>query len=73
MTGDQPADLGGVAGCAGVVDSVVRRSRMPVPGARPAVQDRSQLRLGRGQLVLQQLAEQVVVAVPLAPVVERDQ
>ena len=37
------------------------------------MQRRNEVWLGLGELSLQQLAEQVVIPVPLAPVVERDQ
>ena len=51
-----------------------RRLRVPVGDAplhRAAVEDRHHLRLAPLELVAQQLAEQVVIAVPLAPPVER--
>ena len=46
---------------------------LPVPGARPPVQDRDQLGLGRGQFVPQHVREQMVVAVPLPLLVERQE
>ena len=48
-------------------------ARLPQPGCRTPVGGRRGRRIGAEQLVSQQLPEQVVVAVPLASVVERDQ
>ena len=43
MAGDEFADLVEVAGGAGMVDCFVGEACLPVPGARPPVQDRNQL------------------------------
>jgi hypothetical protein len=70
---DQLAGLRDVAGEYGMVNGLLGKPCLAVPGARPPVQDRRQRRLGHPQLVLEQLAEQVVVAVPGTLIVQRDQ
>ena len=73
--GDRREDLGrsvAVAGCEGVLECglVVSRRREPVGGA--GVEDRNELGLVLGELALEKLPEEVVVAVRLAPAVERN-
>ena len=71
MAGDEVGRLVDVARADRVADGVVDRALGQVPGGRPPVQLGHVVRRREGQLVLQQLAEEVVVAVPLAAVVER--
>ena len=56
-----------------MADRLVRRSRCPVPAARPLVQDRYDAELGPGQLGPQDLGEEMVVTEPLPALVERHQ
>ena len=53
-----------------MTDRLVRRSGLPVPGARPVMQAGQDVRLGPGQLAAQHLSEEMVVAVPLPGVIE---
>ena len=72
VRGDQ---LGGVLDPAGgdrVVDRLVDAPAGRVPCRRAGVQLGDEVRLGARELALQQVAQQVVVAEPVAAVVERD-
>lgn len=60
-----------VAGRGRVFGRIDNQACVAIPGAGPSVQNRHHVSIGRGELVLQQLAEQLVVAVPLALRVER--
>ena len=73
VAGDQVGGPLVVAGGAGVVDGRLDVAGVLVEGGRPPVQQRDQVGLAPGQLQAQQLGEQVVVAVPVAVVVEGDQ
>jgi hypothetical protein len=68
---DQRARQGQVAGRRGVVDRLRGVALLAVPGACPQVKLRRQLGLHAAELVAQQLAEQVVTAVPAPLGVER--
>jgi hypothetical protein len=68
---DEPGDRGGVARSLGVLDGDLGQPVGLAPGRRPPVELGDEVRLAPAQLARQQLPEQVVVAVPLAPVVER--
>ena len=70
---DQPRHLVGVAGGLGVVDGRLLQPVGLAPGRGPPVQLRDQLGLAPPELGTEQVAEQVVVAVPLPSAVERDQ
>jgi len=72
VPGDQGACLGQVPGRAGVSDGLVDVAGRLVPGCGPPVQHRHQLRLAGAKLEAQQVGEQLVVAVPLAAVVQRN-
>ena len=61
-----------VPGPLGVPDGRLRQTVRLVPGRRPGVELGDHLRLPPHQLGVEQLPEEVVVAVPLAPSVERD-
>ena len=71
MLRDQFAGPVGVAGGQRVSDSFVRRPGRPVPGAGPRVQGGHQARLAPGQLAVQNLGEQVVIAEPLPVPIKR--
>ena len=71
VLGDQVGRLLQVARADRVVHSVVHRALGQMPGRRPPVQLGDLRRRRQRQLVLEQLAEQVVVAIPLAAVVQR--
>ena len=73
MPGDQGRRLGERSGRAGVADGLVEVAGLLMPGGGPLVQGRHQPRLGGGELQAEQLGEQVVVAIPVAAVVERHQ
>jgi hypothetical protein len=73
VVADQVGGLRELPRGGGVVDRRLHVTGVPVPCRRPAVERRDQLRLAAGQLQAQQLREQMVVAVPLAVVVERHQ
>jgi hypothetical protein len=62
-----------VAGRGRVVGRVDDQTSVPIPGARAAVETGESVRRGRLELVLEELTEEVVIAVPLAPGVERDE
>ena len=68
---DEPGDTIGVAGALGVVDRVLRRPVGLEPCRRAHVELAGSARFLPAQLRQQQLAQQVVVAVPLAAPVER--
>ena len=70
MLGQQVGDHRGVWGRGRVLHRVLDEPVVTAPGRRPAAQLHG--RLG-SELQLQHFAEQVVVAVPLATRVERDQ
>ena len=69
---DQPGDLLRVARGLGVFDGRLRHGVRLVPLRRPGVQPGNDVRLASAELGVQQLSEQLVVAVPLAAAVERD-
>ena len=71
--GDQPGGPVGVTCGLGMVDGQLRQPVGLAPGGRPDVQLGDQLGLAPVQLGPQQLAEQVVIAVPLAAAVQRNQ
>ena len=73
MPGDQRSRLDELSGRAGVTDGLIQVARLPVPGRGPPVQGRQQPRLPAGELHAEQLREQVMVAIPLASLVERRQ
>jgi hypothetical protein len=68
---DQPGDRVGVAGGLGMLDGDLGQAVGLAPRPRPPVELGDHLRLTPAELARQQLPEQEVVAVPLAPVVER--
>ena len=70
---DQRSRVSKVPGRAPVVDGLLDVAGLPVPGRGPPMQARHQPGLVVGQLQAQQLGEQLVVAVPLAMVVQRYQ
>ena len=70
---DELARFLDLLGCHQVRDRVRNQPAVTQPGRRAPVGGRRGRWIGAEQLVPQQLAEQVVVAVPLAAVVERDQ
>ena len=65
---DRPGD---VTSGKGVADRLVRRSGQPMPGTRPLVQGRDDVRLSPGEFTAEHLREEMVIAVPLAVVVKR--
>ena len=71
--GDQLGRLGERAGFERMVDRLVGRPVIAMPLVGPAVELRRTARLAVLELDLQQLREEVMEAVPLAPVVERDE
>jgi hypothetical protein len=71
--GDQRAGVGELPRRGGVVDGLLDLAATDVPGRGPAVQGRDQRRFAVAELQAQQLAEQLVVAVPPAVVVQRHQ
>jgi hypothetical protein len=73
MPRDQRRRLVELSGRAGVSDGRIQVAGLPMPGRGPPVQGRHQRRLAGGELQAEQLGEQVVVAIPLASVVERHQ
>ncbi len=68
---DQAGDGVRLARCLPVADRLLGQVVGDAPGHRTSVERRHQLGLRALELVPQQLAEQVVVAIPLAPPVER--
>src|SRR5262249_21260023 len=54
-------------------DRLIGRAVVAVPGVCPAMQRRSEARLAMLELDAQELAEEMVEAVPLIPVVERNE
>jgi hypothetical protein len=73
QAGDQPGHPVGVAGGLGMVDGQLRQPVGLTPGRCPGVQAMDQLGLAPLQLGLEQLPEQMVVAVPLPVPVQRHQ
>jgi hypothetical protein len=67
---DRGVKVTGGGRMAGRVDD---QARFAIPRAGASVQNREGIRFGRCQLVLEELAEQMVIPVPLAPGVERDE
>ena len=68
---DQAGDGVRLARCLPVADRLLGQIVGDAPGHRTSVERRHHLRLGPLELVPEELAEEVVVAVPLAPPVER--
>ena len=56
-----------------MTDGLIQVARLPVPGRGPVVQGRQQPKFTAGKLQAEQLREQVVVAIPLAPIIQRHQ
>ena len=70
---DQPRDVVAVAGLLRVVNGQLTKAVGLEPGGRPKVEPGHDLRFTSPQLGAQQIPEQVVIAVPLVPPVQRDQ
>ncbi len=71
MPGDKAGYLGRVAGRERVADRLIGQARLQEPGARTPVQGRQHPWLRPGQLTAQDLREKMVIAEPLAGVIER--
>jgi hypothetical protein len=71
VLGDQRPGLGELAGGAGMPDGLVDMPGRLMPGRGPPMQHRHQPGLAGAKLQAQQVGEQLVVAVPLAAVVQR--
>ena len=69
---DDPGQLIGVAGCGEIVDRRLRLVVRFAPRRGTAVEGRDELGLASPELSMEHLLEEVVVAKPLAPMVERD-
>ena len=72
VPGDQRDRTGRVPRGQRVLDRLPGGAGHPVPGGRPFVQRGYELGLGRDQLGVQGLGEEMVVAVPLPHLIERD-
>src|SRR5215216_2956783 len=72
MARDQQPDTLVVSGRDGLPDRPLKVARTLQPPARPFVQDRHQVGLAAPELVEQQLGEEMVVAVPLSLLVQRN-
>jgi len=66
VLGDQLGRLGEVAGSEGVLDRLRDQTGFDVPGSRPPVKLRDEIAIVTGELELEDLLEEVVVAVPLS-------
>ena len=73
LVAEDLGDQRGVADGRRVLERVVEPAVLATPLARRRVQPRRGSRLDGRELELQQLAEEVVVAIPLAVGVERDE
>ncbi|MDP9207529.1 MAG: hypothetical protein M3O65_03335 [Actinomycetota bacterium] len=73
MACDQRRGLGELTGRTGMADGLIKIARLPVPGRGPPVQGHQQPRLPAVELHAEQLREQVLIAIPLAPIIQRNQ
>ena len=73
MLGDQVGGSVEVARGGAMVDRLVHGAGLQIPAGRAAMQLRQLARRAQGQLVLEELAEEVVVAIPLAAAVQGHQ
>jgi hypothetical protein len=71
VLGNQRPSLAEVTGGAGVTDRLIDLAGRLVPGRGPPMQHRDQGRLAGAKLQPQQVGEQLMVAIPLAAVVQR--
>jgi hypothetical protein len=73
VLGNQCLGCGQFAASNGVMDGVLDVAGLAEPSSRPLVQNRDDIPIAVGQLQSQELGEQVVIAVPAAIVIERDE
>ena len=73
MLGNQRPSLAELTGGAGVTDRLIDMTGRLMPARGPPMQQRHEPGLAETKLQLQQLGEQLEVAVPRSPVVQRHQ